>query len=207
MQRTPSERIRQSMFREGSVRILCIGCVSPFVDSGMGPERLIVPDERAPERSGARIGPDPLPPGVCVEVFASTDSTPRTGSDWSRPNEGFYSITPRRTRSRSKVLRREHHVLLTSHTGCGCGFGFGLPGASVDEILESFERASRDEQDRADSSMSALIDWVRAHAPLELWIKTNTLRDDRPTRVVDTRADSLDEIARTLRVGDLVRIS
>lgn len=177
----------------------------------MGPERLIVPEDHPPTPRGSAPapspGPEPLPPGVCVEVFASTDTPPTTGAGWSSPDDGFYAITPRRTRSLSRVLGREHIVLLTSHTGCGCGFGFGLPGASEDEILEAFERAPREIQDRADASMSELIEWVRAHAPLELWIRTNTLRDDRPTRVVETTAHGISEIVRTIRVGDLVRVS
>lgn len=175
----------------------------------MGPDRLIVPSEHkpVPDRVNAAPGPDPLPPGVCVEVYATTDTPPRTGPAWSVRFDDFYAITPRRTRSLSRVLQREHHVLLTSHTGCGCGFGFGLPGASEDEILEAFDRAPREQQDASDSSMSELIEWVRAHAPLELWIRTNTLRDDRPTRVIEADAQELSGIVRTIRVGDLVRVS
>lgn len=148
-----------------------------------------------------------LPRGVCVEVYASTYESPKTGSAWPTRPDDFYVSTPRVPRHLRRVLSYDHTVLLTAHTGCGCGFGFGLPGATEDEILEAFARAPRNLQDKADSSTSELIEWVQTHAPLKLWIRTNTLHDDRPKRVIDTKAESLSDLVRTIRVGDLVRVS
>jgi len=161
-----------------------------------------------PER-GAGDAPPPLPPGVCVEVFAATSVTPKTGVDTveSASDHGFVVTTHRFTRRRFRgIFTLPHSVLLTSHTGCGCGFGFGLPDATPEQILEAFLKAPQEAQLRSEADTNAMASWIRAHTPVELWIRTNRLDDERPSRRKRIHTRELDEHLRTLRVGDLIRV-
>ena len=135
--------------------------------------------------------------------------TPTTGVDTveTGTEHGFVVTTHRFTKRRFRgIFTLPHSVLLTSHTGCGCGFGFGLPGATPEQILEAFLKAPEEAQFRSEADTDAMVAWIRAHAPAELWIRTNTLDDDRPTRRARLDASELDERLRTLRVGDLIRV-
>jgi len=166
------------------------------------------PPRPEPDR-GRDPAPAPLPPGVCVEVFAATAMTPTTGPGAveTGAEHGFVVTTHRFTRRRFKgIFTLPHSVLLTARPGCGCGFGFGLPGASSEQILEAFLAAPVEAQERCEADTHALAAWIRAHAPAELWIRTNTLDDDRPTRRVRLGTDELEDDLRTVRVGDLVRV-
>jgi len=149
---------------------------------------------------------------VCVEVFAATSGTPRTGVDTveTGAEHGFVVTTHRFTRRRFRgIFSLPHSVLLTSHTGCGCGFGFGLPGATPEQILEAFLGTPHEVQELCEADTHALAAWIRDHAapgPVELWIRTNRLEDDRPERLVRLGTDRLEDELRTVRVGDLIRV-